>query len=475
MSKKQTPLWRLPPPNKISILVLVLAFLLLTSIIGPVVFSYARRIGSGDVSAIWNPFSVQPIADASGGSEAVPTLPGDTSIFGESPAGFPTPEPWNGSDRVTILLMGLDYRDWQGGGPSRTDTMMLLTIDPITKTAGVLSIPRDLWAVIPSFNPGKINTAYYYGELYKVPGGGPALAIETVEQTIGVPIDYYAQIDFETFVRFIDMIGGVKIDIPEAIKVDPLGPKIPRWIDPGVQTLPGDIALAYARARYTSGGDFDRAARQQQIIFGIRDRILHADTLATMIEKAPEIYAELSSGIDTNLPLEDAIKLAVLASQVPKENIKTGIIDQSYITFGRSPDNLSILIPIPDRIRSLRDEIFTSNGPFQPITAGNSKQRLALEFAAISIQNGTNDPTIAQKTADYLTDLGANVITVTSAEKSYGQTVVIDHSGNPFTIQFLIEWMGLKTTNLYHEFIPNSNVDIEIKIGSDWLVKNALP
>jgi LCP family protein required for cell wall assembly len=90
--------------------------------------------------------------------------------------------------------------------------------------------------------------------------------MDTVEELLGVPIDYYAQIDFSAFVRFIDEIGGVKIDVPEKIVVDPLGDNNSKTLKPGRQTLPGDLALAYARARKTEGGDFDRAQRQQQVI-----------------------------------------------------------------------------------------------------------------------------------------------------------------------------------------------------------------
>ena len=187
----------------------------------------------------------------------------------------PLPEPtltsWDGVGRVTILLLGLDYRDWEAGSEySRSDTMILLTLDPLSHTAGILSIPRDMWVAIPGFQHGKINTAYYLGDAYKLPGGGPGLAVDTVEQFLGVPINFYAQIDFQAFVRFIDELGGVKIDIPEPITVDLLGSgaKTKKTLQPGVQVLPGEWALAYARARNTGGGDFDRAKRQQQVILG---------------------------------------------------------------------------------------------------------------------------------------------------------------------------------------------------------------
>ena len=166
--------------------------------------------------------------------------------------------------------------------------MILLTLDPVTRTAGILSIPRDLWVAIPGFKHGKINTAYYLGDAHKLPGGGPGLAVKTVEEFLGVPINFYAQVDFGVFVRFIDEIGGVKIDVPEEITVDLLGSgsSTKKTLQPGVQVLPGEWALAYARARYTEGGDFDRAQRQQQVIMAIRDRIISFDMLPILISKA---------------------------------------------------------------------------------------------------------------------------------------------------------------------------------------------
>ncbi|TAK14630.1 MAG: LytR family transcriptional regulator [Anaerolineae bacterium] len=388
----------------------------------------------------------------------------------------PTPPPWNGTDRVTMLIMGLDYRDWEAQQPAyRSDTMILLTVDPVARTAGILSIPRDLWANIPGFKPQKINAAYYFGDLYKVPGGGPALAMATVEATLGVPIDYYAVIDFNSFVRFIDLIGGVKLDIAEPIKIDPIGDKPPRTLKAGRQVLPGELALAYARTRSTPGGDFDRAARQQQVIFAIRDRLLEPANFQRIFQNASSIYAELKSGIRTNLPFEDALMLAVLATQVPRESIQQAVINEKYVTFGTSPDGLAILIPVPDRIRTLRDQIFSTGGAFSPLTPGNPQERMQLEFASISVQDGASEGSLGQNTAQYLLGLGANVTAVGQAEHSYSQTTIIDHTGNPYAVQFLVTLFGIQENQIIQQFDPNSPVDIEIKLGSDWLNDNSLP
>jgi polyisoprenyl-teichoic acid--peptidoglycan teichoic acid transferase len=162
------------------------------------------------------------------------------------------PPAWDGASRINVLIIGLDFRDWVAGeGAPRSDTMIVLTIDPLTKTGGILSIPRDLWVNVPGFGYSRINTAYSSGEGAQLPGGGPELARKTAEQLLGVPIQYYAQVDFYTFVEFIDLIGGIDIYNDENLRLDPVGEgkdKI-RITCCGMRHLNGERALAYARFR----------------------------------------------------------------------------------------------------------------------------------------------------------------------------------------------------------------------------------
>ena len=297
------------------------------------------------------------------------------------PVGVATPPPWDGADRVSMLVMGLDYRDWQAGeGPPRTDTMILLTVDPVNRTAGILSIPRDLWVSIPGYDYGRINTAYQLGEAYKLPGGGPQLASETVEELLGIKIDYYAQVDFGAFARFIDEIGGVEVDVTEELKLDPLGDGNTKKLKPGHYNLPGNLALAYVRLRKTEGGDFDRSQRQQQVILSIRKRILEFDMLPMLISKAPTLYSEISSGVHTNLGLDQAIRLAWLAIQIPEENIKQGAIGAGQVAFAMSPDgSQQVLKPLTEKIRALRDEIFSDTGPANPMAISMDITQLVKE------------------------------------------------------------------------------------------------
>jgi len=397
-----------------------------------------------------------------------------------APAG-PTPEPWDGASRVNVLVMGLDYRDWEAGeGPPRTDTMILFTIDPVAKTAGMLSIPRDLWVSVPGYGYYKINQAYQLGEGNKLPGGGPELAMKTVEHLLGTPIQYYAQIDFEAFERFIDEIGGVKVDVPKKIWIDLIGDKKGRVrLKPGVQTLPGDYALAYARARYTEGGDFDRAQRQQQVILGIRNQILRFDLIPIFVQKAPELYAELSSGINTNLNFDEGFQLAWLASKIPLEDIKKGIIGAEHVNFGKSPDGLDVLKPLPDKIRLLRDEVFgITDESASPVVASGKEnvELMAEEGAKLSLLNGTLTPGIASRTQEYLQSLGANVIVVGDAEnKPQTYTAIYDYTGNPYTVQYFVELMNISEYRIFFKYNPDSEVDVAIILGDDWVGNNPMP
>ena len=207
------------------------------------------------------------------------------------------PPAWDGASRVTVLIVGLRGGVSNEGCPLCTDTMILLTIDPVSKTAGMLSIPRDMWVSIPGFPYGKINSAYILGELYKLPGGGPGLTIQTVENFVGIPIQYYAQVDFDAFASMIDDIGGICMNVPVQVDAGVLYEHGTTIIKPGYQCLSGKVALGYARTRDISqgvtGGDVERSQNQQRVIMAIRDKVL--SNLPALVTQAVPLYNQISS------------------------------------------------------------------------------------------------------------------------------------------------------------------------------------
>jgi LCP family protein required for cell wall assembly len=403
----------------------------------------------------------------------------------------PLPAAWDGASRVNILVMGLDSEvvtDANGNvlpvspdrvGPARSDTMIVLTVDPQTMTAGMISVPRDLLVNIPGFGYSRINTAYGDGEGAKLPGGGPGLAMKTVEQVLGVPIQYYGQIEFWAFSKFIDDIGKINVKVRKKIIIDPVGPGEDKvMLSADWHLLNGPRALAYVRNRHTENGDVDRSQRQQDVILAIRDKVLSPANLPLLVLGAPQVYKDLSAGIHTNLTFEQMMALGMLAKDIPADKIKRGLIDNTMVTFGNitlGGQPAAVLKPIPDKIRELRDVIFATGGAVSPLAKGADAIDLAKqEGASVIVLNGSGTQGLALQTGDYLKSLGINVINNGNANQN-SVTKVIDHTGRPYMLKYLKGLFGLNSSSqITSTYDPNASVDIEIIIGNDWALKNPM-
>lgn len=478
-TKKITPRWIL-----LSVLSLIL-FFGLTFVVNGLVTTWCLSPLPGkalnDCNAVSDPQFTQ---DGQATPEGTPEINiADLPTQAPSAPQVELPPAWDGASRVSVLILGLDYDDdmAERQGPSRTDTMILLTIDPQSRTAGMLSIPRDLWVNIPGFGYGRINTAYYNGDAYKVPGGGPALAMKTVEQVIGVPVQYYAQVKFSAFVNLVDAIGKIEVFVDKKIFIDPRGPGNDEiMLSYGPHILGGVEALAYARQRYTDGGDVDRALRQQKVIMAIREKVLDPANLPYLLANAPDIYALLQQGMNTNLTFDDVMKLGMLAKDIPVENIKRGVIDYSMVTQNTVTVNgqsQQIFKPMPDKIRVLRDEIFTSAGAISPLAQGADALDLARqEGATIAVYNGTYTQGLAVRTSEFLKSQGLNVTIADSATTFPAATLVIDHRGRPYALKYFRELFKLNgAIQVQSEYQPDAPADIEIILGPDWAASNPMP
>ena len=446
----------------------MVVFIILAITTSVVTFSFVKNLTAG-MTILDLPGA--PILDA---------IAGQISSGFNKPAsgpGIATPEPWDGKSRVTILVLGLDYNDWRVGDTPHSDTMILLSVDPITKSASMLSLPRDLWVNIPGFDYGRINEAYFNGDAYNLPGGGAELARQTVEQFIGVPVNYFAVIDFYSFIKFIDEIGGIVVQPDQYVKIEKFGGGQEEVLEPGkIYTLDGGLALAYARERHTQGGDVDRARRQQEVILAIKQRIFKYDNLPELISKAPAIYQDLSSGISTNLNLQQAIQLGMLAIQLDTNNILKGIIDYTMVIPTKSPQGEQILKPIPDKIRILRDELFANSGSGAPVAVASSNSTLVRdEAASIVIWDGSGQAGLGDRTSVYFQSQGINVIQVADAGGYFPATKIEIFNGKPYAVDFLAKTMGVASANIWNTFDPSAGVDIRVTLGGDWATNNQLP
>lgn len=317
------------------------------------------------------------------------------------------------AERVNILLLGSDNRPGEKYG--HADTMILVTIDPVSKTAGMLSIPRDLWVTIPGYGENRLNMAYRLGEVKGHPGGGPALAMETIRANLGVPVDHYILVDFDGFKQIVDTLGGIDVCVPEKIDAatyygyhpeavnkaahysyvpappdeieETVGPveatqpaTLPPGHDPahsngykflyieaGWHTLDGYTALRYARSRASITADFARVQRQQAVLLAIRDKALQIG----IIPKIPELWETMNHIVETDLQLADIVPLSQLAYDIPLANIQTAAIGPEQTVDYTTSSGARVLLPRWPEINLLVDDMF---GPSEPALVANQTE-----------------------------------------------------------------------------------------------------
>jgi len=272
--------------------------------------------------------------------------------------------PWDGQSRFTMILAGLDRRPGEKGLTYRTDSMMLVSLDPTTNSIGVLSIPRDLFVQIPgSGDLQRVNTPMVFGETRKA-GFGPTLLMQTVQLNLGMRVNDYMLVDFDAVITLVDVLGGIDVEIDYDI-YDSSYPSMyygydPFILDAGSHHLNGYNALRFARTRH-GASDIQRAERQQQVIYAIRDKVLNGEMLPTLIVRAPEIWTNLSDNLYTGLTFEQILQLGLYVKDVPGENIKMGVLDYKYLRPYVTGDGAQVLIPNRAAMGSLMVEIFGEN------------------------------------------------------------------------------------------------------------------
>jgi polyisoprenyl-teichoic acid--peptidoglycan teichoic acid transferase len=380
-----------------------------------------------------------------------------TAVAQVAPTAVPTIDPTGNLPRITdprqirILLLGIDQRSDTGeSGPFRTDTMILMNIDPVRKTVGVLSLPRDLWVDIPNFEPGRINVANFLGDANAYPGGGgPALAMETVSTNFGVRVDKYLLINFDVFTSLVDTIApnGVPVTVTEVID-DPDYPDdrygtIYVRFDPGEYRMDAETLLQYARTRATEGGDFDRARRQQQVLDALRAEVLSTGGILNFISQAPRLWEELSNNYRTNLAYDEIISLGLLMSEIEKEDIHYAVVDNLYVTFGMNPaGDQMVLYPDYGSISDLIQRVFF---PQTQLTPAEIKSRADVENAQIYVYNGTDIVGLANDAREWFTGKGVTITAVGNDTNYNGvETIIRDYGGTyPWTARYIANLMGL--------------------------------
>ncbi len=369
-------------------------------------------------------------------------------------------------DVKNILLIGSDQADANGG--YRSDTLIVVSVDKTANTVTMLSIPRDLFVFIPKsrLQMGRVNSVINVAK--NAPGGPIPLLEQTILYNLGIPIHYYARVDFDSFKAIVDTLGGVDIPVTctfqdHRLKDPSLDPQLDdSWalftLNAGWQHMDGDTALWYARSRQkTGGGDFDRARRQQEVLRAI----YHTARAQNLLPQVPALYQQFQSTVETDMTLGDVLQFMSLALSLNDLNVRSYKISPPYVTGWTTPnDSASVQLPVPDEFYKY----------VQRVMSAGSTNHAAQTPYSVEIWNGTTWKD-AGDLAAYRLGLEGLVVTQGQPDRTdYATTTLIDYTTSPkgSPIAELKKILHLKDVNVIAQPDPNSPVKFRVILGADY-------
>jgi LCP family protein required for cell wall assembly len=284
------------------------------------------------------------------------------------PIATPVATPPTKASRINVLFLGID--SGENRNHALTDTLLVVSVDPETRTAAMISFPRDI-ADFPMYSGGvyhgKINALMSDADRHrdKYPDGGLTTLTKELGYLLGVPIHYYAAINLDGFQSMIDAVGGVTIDNPSAID----DPTYGGWTDkrpigfhltPGPHTLDGQSALAYVRSRKgPDNNDFERARRQQQLLVALEKKLSDP----AMLPKLPDLLDDATKTITTSFPPDRLAEMLALGRTINDAKITKKVLGPPYaVQPANAPDyRLNI---VGDRLAQLSVSLFGADSRY---------------------------------------------------------------------------------------------------------------
>jgi LCP family protein required for cell wall assembly len=361
---------------------------------------------------------------------------------GEEPA-----PAWTGNERLSVLVLGIDTRE--GDLNANTDTMIVVSLDPLNKTAAMLSIPRDVYIDKPGTFQGKINGAFAFG--------GPNLARRLASDLLAVKIHSYALVNFEAFNRIVNGVGGVIVDVRRPVRDEHYPTEdygVERvYITPGPKLMFGDTALKYARVRHDSN-DYSRARRQQDVISALRVKLSQPQMLRTL----PSLIDRVGTTVETDFDPANVLPLARAASGIASGDITSDVLypcggDYPHCELTYNSDGGFYLIPDVAKVRDLAASFF-----YDP--------KVRQEAARVEVQSAGARTGLARQVADRLEARAFGISAVTDG-RSARSAVVLRNAGKRYTAEQLRTQLGLPIETADGPGGPGAP-DIVVRIGSDF-------
>ncbi len=359
---------------------------------------------------------------------------------------------------INILLLGSDQPSTESVGC--TDVIVVASVNPDIPSVALLSIPRDLYAWIPSYGFDKINTAYNRGERNGYPGGGPGLLRATIEYNLGVRTHYYARVGFDAFIKIVDALGGVDVAVecslsdtfPDADS--PNGQTDVDWL-PGIHHLDGKHALWYSRSRWSTN-DFDRNRRQQQVMRGLYHQAMTLD----IIPRIPELWGVFNETVSTDLGLDELLYLGTIGSRLDMTNVKNRFVGRGVVQSWTAPNGAYVLVPNYEALPMLVSEALAP-----PVSARAQQRAFRVE-----VWNATPYEGLGHVAAERLRWEGFDVVSVGPADGTYPRTQIVDFTttAKGSAISRLMRLYKRETNDVISQPTEGSAVDYRVILGSDY-------
>ncbi|MFP5272891.1 LCP family protein [Coleofasciculus sp.] len=359
---------------------------------------------------------------------------------------------------VNILVMGIDrVPDNDKNSPDvfsgRSDTMLLLGLDPTADSLTMLSIPRDTQVELPGVGLAKINDANVEG--------GAALAARVVSRTLNnVPVDRYVRVTTDAFRELVDLVGGVEVFVPYPMQYEDVTQDLYIDLEPGWQTLNGDQAEQFARFRQDDYGDIGRVQRQQTLLKALRQRLLNP----TVLPRLPQIIRVMQQYVDTNLSLEEMLALVGFGLDLDKDDFQMVLLPGRF----SNPEEYVASYWIMDSAGRDRvmQQYFQQTFDWSSSDIRRSPQRLR-----IAIQNATDDPELAHKLARYLAENDFyNVYIIRDWPDQVRETQIIVQQGDlnaAATLKRILQLGHIEASST-----GDIESDLTIRVGEDWLIQH---
>lgn len=291
-----------------------------------------------------------------------------------------TPPKWEGKDRVNILLMGGDSRGLKENEIPRSDTIMVASIDPVTKKAHLFSILRDTYVKIPDYGQDRINAALAVG--------GPNLAMKTVSNLLGIPIQYYVYTDFKGFIALVDAVGGVEIDVEKNMKYSDSedGHEYDINLKKGLQRLDGKTALQYVRFRHDALSDFARTERQRKFMQAIAKEMQSTSSIL----KLPRILQSIDPYIETNMTVSEMVKLGALGFEIRTDEVASQQIPPAELLEEKTVGGAEVIGVNPDKLKAFVNNLLNGEPDAKPAGKPTSASGAGGSKTAASSGNGSS-------------------------------------------------------------------------------------